>query len=228
VFLGCIGLGGVGGGYWYWANNAGDYTGINEGDLQPDFDVDEPTVKQDFGGLLDTGDEPAVVDEPGEPGQVTPKKTTPTTTSTTPKKTTPTTTSTTPKKTTPTTTSTTPKKTTPTTTSTTPKKTEPTTTSTTPKKTEPVETTTPTTVTPPAPGGSYDAKVSLISDDKAELRCGDGQQVKFANSTRLTFTGTVSCVVMADGGRGVLTVSSAGAYTCEKSYTGSTISCSGP
>ena len=94
-----------------------------------------------------------------------------------------------------------------------------------PKKTETVTTTATTTT---SPGGAYDTKINLVSDDKAELRCGDGQQVKFNNSTRLTFTGTVSCVVMADGARGVLTVNGGGAYTCTKSYSGSSITCTGP
>ena len=86
----------------------------------------------------------------------------------------------------------------------------------------------PTTATLPALGGEYEAKVALVSEEKAELRCGDGQQVKFQNSTRLTFVGTVSCVVMADEARGVLTVTSGGSYSCEKSYSGSTIACKGP
>ena len=207
--LGCAGIGGAGA-LWFALNAQGDVTVST--DLDMDAEEVDATVdalpNDNFAGLLDTDvevDDPVVAEPTTEP-KPTPKKSTPTKTSSPP----------TTKKSTPTTST---KKSTPTTST---KKSTPTES---PKKTEPV--TTPATTTT-SPGGAYDTKINLVSDDKAELRCGDGQQVKFNNSTRLTFTGTVSCVVMADGARGVLTVNGGGAYTCTKSYSGSSITCTGP
>ena len=94
-----------------------------------------------------------------------------------------------------------------------------------PKETAPEETPEETAT---IPDGSYEVKVSIVSEEKAELRCGDGQQVRFINSSRMSFKGTVSCVILADGARGVVTFSTGGSVNCEKSYTGSKITCSGP
>ena len=202
ALVGCLGIGG--GGVLWFALVQDD--GVDVEVEAHTVDERDALLEDNFAGLLDSDVEPEPEEaEPAPEPEPAPR----------PKKSTPTTT----KKSTPTTTKTstpTPKKSTPTAS---PKKTETTTTTTTP-------TTTATATTPP--GGAYDTKITLVSDDKAELRCGDGQQVKFNNSTRLTFKGTVSCVVLADGARGVLTVTAGGAYTCTKSYSGSAITCTGP
>jgi hypothetical protein len=73
---------------------------------------------------------------------------------------------------------------------------------------------------------SYEAKISVASNDKVTMRCGDGQTKTFAGAVRLTFAGTVSCVLQAGDAKGVVTVGGPGQYLCQS--TDDMITCASP
>lgn len=82
------------------------------------------------------------------------------------------------------------------------------------RKTDPAPAPTPA----PAPAvteGPYEVKVALMgSTSKAAVSCGDGQSRKFSGTTRMIFTGTVSCRIEADGKKGAFTATREGSVTC--------------
>jgi hypothetical protein len=60
----------------------------------------------------------------------------------------------------------------------------------------------------------------------ARLQCGDGQATEFSGNTTLRFTGTTTCLVKVDHGRGAIQLSQGGTVTCTEDS--GKVSCSGP
>ncbi len=67
----------------------------------------------------------------------------------------------------------------------------------------------------PTPTAGYAVKFSTPGRE-AKLQCGDGQSTSFAGSTTLSFTGTVTCLVRIDSGKGAVQVTKSAQYTCSE------------
>jgi hypothetical protein len=84
-----------------------------------------------------------------------------------------------------------------------------------------------TTTAAPAPApatSSYSVKFSTPGRE-GRLRCGDGQTAEFAGATTMSFSGTVTCLVQIDKGRGTVQVSKNATVTC--SEDAGKVTCSG-
>ena len=68
----------------------------------------------------------------------------------------------------------------------------------------------------PAAGSPRTVKIT-VAGSEALLQCGDGQQVEFVGSTRLTFTDVTTCRVKVGASMGVITVTGDGSFNCVES-----------
>ncbi len=88
-----------------------------------------------------------------------------------------------------------------------------------PKTSAPATTkaTAPATSAPaPAPAtGSFSVKFSTPGRE-AKLQCGDGQTSEFAGATTMSFSGTTTCLVRIDSGKGAVQVSRTATVTCSE------------
>ena len=51
---------------------------------------------------------------------------------------------------------------------------------------------------------------------EGKIRCGDGQTAEFAGATTLSFSGTVTCLVQIDKGRGAVQISRSTTVSCSE------------
>ena len=65
----------------------------------------------------------------------------------------------------------------------------------------------------------------VVMGTKTTLVCGDGQKREFVGSSRVTFSGVVTCVVQIDAARGAVQVSRASTVTCQ--VQGTQVACAG-
>lgn len=83
----------------------------------------------------------------------------------------------------------------------------------------------PAPVAAPAPAsGPYTVRFS-IPGKEGRIQCGDGKDAEFVGSTTLSFEGNVTCRIMADKKRGVVSLERATSVSC--SDAGTVLSCSG-